>query len=229
MPRQDQLRRWFLRKEADSLSFDDFWKIFLIRVCDRATDVVDEHGSSVRSKKGPYFYDLRKIADDDKIPIIPALIPKIVEHLIEQRFAVGTKGSPNELTPTYEGNEKAIDLLNSEIFIQLPETNVWGLGAEEDLTDWLLVHALNAKGSSNSGGLINFRKIADHHPNKIKGAQLKLALEDLERNDYVMSDIGPDKGRFWRTSIRLAQKGRAGLCRFGLWACQFLHQTDLSG
>lgn len=197
MPQQDQLRNWFLGKREAKLSFDDLWKIFLVRICDRAAEGLNEDGNRARSRSRPYFYDLRKIAEDDQIPIDRKLIPKIVDHLVNSGFGRGTKRSATMLAPTYEGNEKAVELLNSEIFVPLPDTNIWALGAEEELTDWLLVHALNSGNRFNTAGLINFRKLADHHPRTIRNTELKSALDKLERDDYVMSDVGPDKGRYW--------------------------------
>jgi hypothetical protein len=125
---------------------------------------------------------------------------KVADYLLANGWAVGKKGSKTKLAPTREGSEKAIEILNNEIFSTLPDPSSWSFGADEQLPDWLLVHGHRAFGLGkpfSEAGMIDFRHIANFYAKPISDQALHSVLSNLEGRDLVMSDRGPTKSKFW--------------------------------
>src|ERR1700737_4888541 len=106
------LQKWFKEQRDVKLSFADAWRFFLVRVADRAYDLVDENGLPLNlSDPAPYFYNLLMIAKDDDIDVDPRRLMRVASLLDHRGWGVrGKIGIEVALTET--GREKAQQIID---------------------------------------------------------------------------------------------------------------------
>jgi hypothetical protein len=112
-PNSTAIRRWLEGEQTIELNFSALWKILLIRVADRASDLVDEEGHSINlTGDRRYSYDLALVAEFDNIFVSTRDLQRVASHLEQHNWAALTRRSPVQLELTADGMDKAEEILN---------------------------------------------------------------------------------------------------------------------
>jgi hypothetical protein len=198
-------RKWFGGDRSPKLSFEDIWRLLLLRVGDSVTDNVDEDGDFLNpNRKSQYYYDLSKIADDLQIKIPTPEIKKIAKLYLDNNWGFVRKNNSQKFAMSREGYEEA-ERINDLIFNQGDQyrdapNKEWTAGIGAPLDEWLLYHGSRSFALGEpfvKDGMMNFEEIAKQYHRTISTSELENALSNLEYRDLLMQDSGPTDGKHW--------------------------------
>lgn len=112
----DALRDWLGGQKKVHLKFSDLWKLLLIRVADRAADMVDEEGHAIlRRNNRTYSYDLALVAENDELFVSVSDLQRAGSHFEQHGWATLPRRQPLMVELTRDGMVKAQEFID-EIF-----------------------------------------------------------------------------------------------------------------
>ncbi|WP_071192724.1 hypothetical protein [Trichormus sp. NMC-1] len=103
--------KYYLAPDLSSPDAGTVQDLLLISIADRASDIVDETGERIDDHKGPYFYDIKKVLEDDGHLFTRQEVKDAVATLSERGFIELSELSEMHAALTEDGRERAENIV----------------------------------------------------------------------------------------------------------------------